>query len=69
MNVVRLSTLEVAMTIEQAVVEKLRALPVEKQQEVLDFVEFLQRKSVPKPPRSQRAVGRSRNRHYRGRHC
>ena len=29
------------MTIEQAIVEKLRALPVEKQQEVLDFVEFL----------------------------
>ena len=39
------------MTIEQAIVEKLRLLPVEKQQEVLDFVEFLQRKSVPKPPR------------------
>jgi hypothetical protein len=39
------------MTIEQAVVEKLRVLPVEKQQEVLDFVEFLHRKSVPKPPR------------------
>ena len=39
------------MTIEQAVVEKLRALPVEKQREVLDFVEFLHRKSVPKPPR------------------
>ena len=39
------------MTIEQAVVEKLRALPVERQREVLDFVEFLHRKSVPKPPR------------------
>jgi hypothetical protein len=39
------------MTIEQAVVEKLRALPVEKQQEVLDFVEFLHCKGVPKPPR------------------
>ena len=39
------------MTIEQAIVEKLRVLPVEKQQEVLDFVEFLQRKSTPKPPR------------------
>jgi len=38
------------MTIEQAVIEKLRALPVEKQREVLDFVEFLQRKSAPKPP-------------------
>ena len=39
------------MTIEQAIVEKLRGLPVEKQREVLDCVEFLQRKSVPKPPR------------------
>ena len=39
------------MTIEQAIVEKLRVLPVEKQQEVLDFVEFLQRKSTSKPPR------------------
>jgi hypothetical protein len=39
------------MTIEQAIVEKLRLLPVEKQRAVLDFVEFLQRKSVPQPPR------------------
>jgi hypothetical protein len=39
------------MTIEQAIVEKLRVLPVEKQQAVLDFVEFLQHKSAPKPPR------------------
>ena len=39
------------MTIEQAIVEKLRVLPVEKQREVLDFVEFLQHKSAPKPPR------------------
>ena len=39
------------MTIAQAVLEKLRALPVEKQREVLDFVEFLQHKSAPKPPR------------------
>jgi hypothetical protein len=39
------------VNIEQAVVEKLRVLPVEKQREVLDFAEFLQRKSVPQPPR------------------
>ncbi len=32
------------MGIEQSVLEKLRALPVEKQHEVLDFVEFLDRK-------------------------
>ena len=41
------------MTIEQAVIEKLRVLPVEKQREVLDFVEFLQQKStLPRQRRS-----------------
>jgi len=44
------------MTIEQAVIEKLRVLPVEKQQEVLDFVEFLQRKSAP-PRRRHSPIG------------
>jgi hypothetical protein len=29
------------MTLEQAVLEGLKALPIEKQQEVLDFVDFL----------------------------
>ena len=33
------------MNIEQAVVEKLRIMPVDKQQEVLDFVEFLEQKA------------------------
>ena len=33
-----------AMKIEQMVLEKLRSLPLEKQQEVLDFVEFLEQK-------------------------
>lgn len=37
--------------IEQSVVEKLRALSPEKQQEVLDFVEFLERKAAVKQPR------------------
>jgi hypothetical protein len=37
--------------IEQSVLEKLQTLPPEKQQEVLDFVEFLQNKSVAKRPR------------------
>lgn len=32
------------MTIEMAVIEKLRTLPIDQQQEVLDFVEFLQQK-------------------------
>lgn len=43
-----------AMRIEQAVLEKLRSLPLEKQQEVLDFVEFLQQKSMGK--RSRRSL-------------
>lgn len=38
------------MKIEQAVLEKLRQLPVDKQQEVLDFAEFLHQKMVSKPP-------------------
>lgn len=33
------------MSIEQIIVEKLRTLPPEKQQEALDFVEFLQTKT------------------------
>ena len=35
------------MNIEQDVVAKLRVLPPERQREVLDFVEFLQQKSIP----------------------
>jgi len=38
------------MTIEQAVLEKLRDLPPEKQKEVLDFVDFLTVKNGPKKP-------------------
>ncbi len=37
------------MTIEQAVLENLRELPPDKQQEVLDFVQFLREKSLPLP--------------------
>ncbi|GBC78113.1 hypothetical protein HRbin08_01599 [bacterium HR08] len=33
------------MSIEKSVLEKIRALPLEKQQEVLDFVEFLYSKN------------------------
>lgn len=36
------------MSIEQIIVEKLRTLPLEKQQEALDFVEFLQAKTSKK---------------------
>ncbi|NEQ19003.1 MAG: DUF2281 domain-containing protein [Microcoleus sp. SIO2G3] len=36
------------MSIEQIIVEKLRTLPPEKQQEALDFVEFLQTKTLKK---------------------
>ncbi len=39
------------MSIEEAVVEKLRTLPAERQQEVLDFVEFLEQRVRPKRPR------------------
>lgn len=39
------------MTIDETVMEKLRVLPAEKKQEVLDFVEFLRYKAMPKPPR------------------
>jgi hypothetical protein len=37
--------------LEQAILENLRQLPPEKQQEVLDFAQFLRQKSVPKQPR------------------
>ena len=36
------------MTIEQAVMQQLQTLPVEKKQEVLDFVEFLKTKVTAK---------------------
>lgn len=39
------------MSIEESVLEKIRALPPEKQQEVLDFVEFLQKRSLARQPR------------------
>lgn len=39
------------MSIEEAVLEKLRVLPPHRQQEVLDFAEFLERKSAPVRPR------------------
>jgi Protein of unknown function (DUF2281) len=38
-------------SIEQTVVEKLRALAPDKQQEVLDFAEFLEQKTPTKQPR------------------
>ncbi len=38
------------MNLEQAVLDKLRELPPDKQQEILDFAEFLQQKSLPKKP-------------------
>jgi len=38
------------MDLEEAVVDKLRSLPREKQQEVLDFVEFIEKRATPKKP-------------------
>jgi hypothetical protein len=47
----------VHMTIEQQLLEKLRDLPAEKQQEVLDFVDFLNEKNgTKKPCRSLRGL-------------
>ena len=39
------------MNLEQAILDKLRTLPPDKQQEVLDFAEFLQQKFIPKKTR------------------
>lgn len=41
-------TLEKAMSLEQSVIEKIRNLPPDKQQEVLDFIEFLLEKQSRK---------------------
>jgi Protein of unknown function (DUF2281) len=38
-------------SLEQSILENLRQLPPEKQQEVLDFSEFLRQKTVAKQPR------------------
>ena len=51
------------MTIEQAVLENLRELPVDKQQEVLDFIKFLKYKLPAKkrrtPPASIAGKGKT----------
>jgi hypothetical protein len=39
------------MTIEEAILEKVRMLPPEKQHEVLDFTEFLQARTSANGPR------------------
>jgi hypothetical protein len=39
------------MNIEQTLVERVRSLPLEKQQELLDFAEFLYQKTTAKHPR------------------
>jgi hypothetical protein len=39
------------MDIQRSIVEKLKTLPEEKQQEVLDFIEFIQQKAEAKRPR------------------
>lgn len=43
-----------AEQMEQTLLQKFKALPPEKQQEVLDFAEFLEQKSAPK--RSRRSL-------------
>jgi len=39
------------MSIEEMILDTLRQLPPEKQREVLDFLEFLKQKHIPKRPR------------------
>lgn len=47
------------VTLEEAVVEKLRQLPPDKQQEVRDFVEFLHLRVGPKQPKkSVKGIGK-----------
>lgn len=41
------------MSIEQTVIEKLKTLPPEKQQEVLDFVDFLQNRTLDGESKNQ----------------
>jgi len=45
------------MSIEKSVLEKLLKLPVEKQKEVLDFVESLEKKTGPSPQRRRSLKG------------
>ena len=47
------------MTIEQAVLENLRELPKEKQQQVLDFVTFLKQQTITKSESSSQGVRKS----------
>ncbi len=39
------------MTVAEKVFEKFKALPVDRQQELLDFAEFLEKKEIPKTSR------------------
>ena len=41
------------MTVEDALIEKLKGLRTNRKQEVLDFVEFLEAKDAPKVPRPE----------------
>ncbi len=45
------------MSMEQTVIEKFRMLPLDKQQEVLDFIEFLESKSNGHPSVTNRWKG------------
>jgi mRNA-degrading endonuclease RelE of RelBE toxin-antitoxin system len=51
---------EESMTIEEQVIEKLRALPPERQKEVLDFVDSLNEKTGTKKPRESQQFGNIR---------
>jgi hypothetical protein len=57
------------MSIEEAVLTRLRELPAEKQQKVLDFAEFLHaRHDQTTAAQPERLVGGPGDQHYRGGH-
>jgi hypothetical protein len=47
----RLGEISMTIDLEQTVVQRLRILPIERQIEVLDFIDFLTQRSTSKKPR------------------
>ena len=46
-----------AITLEQQILGSIRSLPIQQQHEVLNFAQFLQQKTAPKPRRSLKGLG------------
>ncbi len=51
-----MNTMIESSNLEEVILDKLRSLPSERQQEVLDFVEFLSTKEVANPRRSVKGM-------------